>query len=182
MKVTTALGFIILLFLAGCAGTIPVDYEPHNFVRYEGGASIGKFTYKPAQTGDVAPNQIQNTALGSIYMAVKVADLVQRATALELEKTGFSIGSNNPLRVSGTVLEFKAADFGYSVDWTYVIRYVISRKETGAELLNEVYAADPVTTGKFGRPADYAPSINELILSAYGNIRDPQVRKLLSQQ
>ena len=174
--------FVGALFLTGCSGTIPVNYSAQNFVRYEGRTDVGHFGYAPANAGKVAPNQIQNTGIGGIFVAANIADLVQRATALELEKTGVRLGDNNPLVVSGEVLEFKADDLGYSVDWSYSVRYKINRKSDGTELLNKVYVAEPKKTGKFGMPADYAPSINEMILSGYDKfIRDEQVRKSFSQ-
>ena len=177
-----ALGLSTALLLYGCAATIPVSYIAQNFVRSEGRASIGHFTYEPADQGKVKANQIQNTAIGSIYLAVNVADLVQRATALELEKTGFVIGDDNPLRVGGNVLEFKANDLGYTVRWTYRIRYSIIRGGDSVELFSKQYEADPKTTGKFGLPSDYGPSINELILSGYNKfIRDEEVRNIFSQ-
>lgn len=171
----------LLLLLAGCAGTIPVHYQPQNYVRYKGKASIGKFGYQPAQDGKVQPNQIQNTALGSIFIAVDVSKLAQRATALEMEKTGFDISDRNPLSVSGQVMEFKAADLGYHVTWDYAIRYTIKDKSTGKELFSEDFHADEIKTGKFGSPKDYGPSINEMILSAYNKfIKNDRVRGLLS--
>lgn len=170
------------LFISGCSGTIPVNYSARNFVRYEGRTDIGHFAYAPADAGKVAPNQIQNTALSRIFVAANIADLVQRATALELEKTGFKIGDNNPLVISGEILEFKAADLGYSVDWSYSIRYKINRKSDSTELHNKIYVSEPKKSGKFGVAADLTPSINEMILSGYDKfIRDAQVRKIFSQ-
>jgi len=132
--------------------------------------------------GRVAPNQIANTAIGNIYIGANIADLVQRATALELEKTGFLIGENSPLQISGDVLMFKAADLGYSIDWTYSVRYRITNKSNNADLFSRVYVAEPKRTGKFGMPADYGPSINEMILSGYDQfIRDREVRNIFSQ-
>jgi hypothetical protein len=194
--------------LLGCSGTIPVVYTPQNFARFQGETDIGKFIYEPSMPkavssepatlgsppsssqprpgsskgeSQIAPNQIRNTAIGSIYVAVNISDLVQRATALELEKTGIVLTDKCPTAVSGDVLYFKADDLGYSVDWTYAVRYKITRKSDATVLLNKVYAADPKKTGKFGQAADYAPSVNEMILSAYDKfIRDEDVRKLLA--
>jgi len=196
----------LALGISACSGTIPVNYTPQNFVRFEASTNIGPFTYAPSKTSEeivepakavnpgafngsaprrlsIAPNQIQNTAAGQIYLGVNVADLVQRATALELEKTGFNIDDRSPLRLSGEVLEFKADDLGYSVDWTYAVRYVIDQKGDGSILLNETYVAEPKRTGKFGQPADYAPSVNEMILSAYDKfIRDPRVQAIFGRK
>jgi hypothetical protein len=172
-----------LFVISGCstAVTIPVNYSPQNFARYEGRTDIGQFEYAPASAGKVAPNQIQNTAIGSIFIAANIAEVVKRATALELERTGIRLGDGNALAVSGDVLEFKADDRGSSVKWSYSIRYRINRKSDGTELLNKVYIAEPKKTGKFGLPSDYTPSINELILSAYDKfIRDEQARRAFS--
>tara|TARA_B100000686_G_scaffold296937_1_gene328869 strand:- start:4254 stop:4547 length:294 start_codon:yes stop_codon:yes gene_type:complete len=62
------------------------------------------------------------------------------------------------------ILEFKADDLGYSVDWTYAVNYRLYKRD--ALLIDKVYTATPVKTGKFGMPSDYTPSINEMILSA----------------
>lgn len=168
--------------LCGCAGTIPVTYTPQNFVRYHGEADIGHFSYKPAEQGKVKPNQLQNTAVGSVYIGVNIAELVQRATALELEKTGFVIGDTHPLQISGEVLEFKADDFGYSVLWTYSIRYTIARKADSTILFDKICTAEPKKTGKFSLAADYSPSINEMILAGYDRfIKDSEVRKIFGQ-
>lgn len=176
-------GSCALLLLGGCSGTIPVNYTPHNIVRYHGSINMGKFTYAPADSGKVKPNQVQNTAAGSIYLPTNIGDLVQRATALELEKTGFQLGASPDLVLSGNVLEFKAADLGYSVNWSYSVDYVITNSTSGRKLLDKTYAADPVKTGKFGQASDYSSSINELILSAYDKfIQDPQVRQILTGQ
>ena len=137
----------VIMLLAGCSGTIPVTqsaYIPQNFTRYEGRVSIGEFTYEPARRlthlghPKIAPNQLENTAVGSIYLSANVSDLVQRATALELEKTGFSLSGSNAIELSGDVLEFKADDLGYSVDWTYSIRYTIRDRRNATVLLNKV--------------------------------------------
>jgi len=175
-------GAIAVILLSGCSVTIPVSYTPQNFIRYQGRTDVGRFVYEPAERGKVKPNQIQNTAIAGIYIAVNVADLVQRSTALELEKTGFMIGDNYPLQVCGNVLEFKADDLGYSVTWSYSIRYKILRKSDSSVLLNKVYTAEPKKTGKFGSAADFGPSVNEMILSGYEKfIRDQEVRTIFSR-
>ncbi|HTH48748.1 MAG TPA: integrase [Candidatus Limnocylindria bacterium] len=176
------LSVLVLFLLTGCAATIPVTYAPQNFVRFQGSADIGTFTYVPASQGKVKANQLQNTAVGSIFIALDVADLVKRATALELEKSGVTIGDKSPIRISGDVLELKAADLGYSVDWTYSVRYKITQSADGTTLLEKTYSADPKKTGKFGLPSDYGPSINEMILSGYDKFaRDPEARKHLEK-
>lgn len=177
-----------LLFLSGCAGTIPTDsYVPQNFVRYEfqNKTDMDLFTYAPLSDPrlNLKPNQIQNTAIGSIFISTNVADLVKRATALELEKTGIFLTDQANIAIGGEVLEFKADDLGYSVHWTYGVRYRILEKSSGKKLYEQEYRPEMKKTGKFGLAGDYAPIIHEIILNGYDMfIRDPEVRILLDKR
>lgn len=178
-------GFVCFLLLSGCAGTIPTDsYSPQNYVRYDhhNKADMGAFTYAPLANASLKmkPNQIQNTALGSIYISTNVADMVKRATALELEKTGIVLTDQSSIAIGGDVLEFKADDLGYSVHWTYAIRYKIIDKNTRQNLYVREYRPEMKKTGKFGLPSDLAPIVHEIVLNGYDLfIRDPEVRKIL---
>lgn len=155
------------IVLASCSGTIPVQYQTQSFMKLDAGeASMGEFGYAPAQTGTVQPNQLQNTAVGSIYIGEDVAKYVQRATALELQNAGILIDPEAPVELSGTVETFEIDDLGYSVDWTYVITYAVADSMTGERLFERTYTPDERTTGKFGMPSDYTASINLIILDA----------------
>ncbi len=197
---------VAALCLVGCSGTMSVAYTAQNFARFRGETDIGKFTYEPSlpgapsrasttplpshPTGEapdnaplIKPNQIQNSKMGDLYVSGKIADLVKRATVLELERTGVVLSDASPIVLSGDVMYFKADDLGSSVDWTYAVRYRITRRSDSTVLLNKIYEADPTTTGKFGRASDYAPTVSEMILSAYDKfIRDGDVKKLLMQK
>jgi hypothetical protein len=176
---------VACLGMTGCAGTIPTDaYIPQNFARYDYGNSVdmGTFRYVPLSDAklNLKPNQIQNTAMGSVFISMNVADMVKRATALELEKTGLVLKDLANIAVAGDILEFKADDLGYSVHWTYAIRYKIISKPSGRPIYEHEYRPEMKKTGKFGLPSDFASSVYETILSGYDMfIRDPKVRELL---
>ena len=161
------LGAIVfaLLILTACSTTIPASYTPQTFLNLEAGETqIGEFRYVPADMGDVRSNQIKNSAVGSIFIATDVSNFVRRATALELERAGIQITDDAPTILDGDVLEFRAGDLGYSVQWTYNIRYRI-RTASGALLFEREYTPPMVKTGKFGQAEDYAPNLNELVLA-----------------
>ena len=176
---------LAIVFASGCAGTIPTDsYTPQNFVRYDhnNAVDIGNFTYQPSLNEKIKPNQIQNTAMGSIFISTNVADMVRRVTALELEKTGLKLTDQASIVIAGDVLELKADDLGYSVDWTYAVRYKIHAKKDGSTLFSREYRPPMKSTGKFGLPSDLAPVVHEIVLNGYDMfIRDPDVRKLLDK-
>ena len=175
----------VAVLASGCSATIPTDsYTPQNFVRYQhqNNVFVGNFSYLPETDPKLKlkPNQIQNTAMGTIYISTNVADLVRRATALELEKTGMFLSDKASIIISGDVLEFKANDLGYSIHWTYGIRYRISDKLTGQSLYAKEFRPEMKKTGKFGTASDYAPVVHEIVLNGYDMfIRDDEVRKIL---
>lgn len=183
MKKLLLIGLASAFLLSGCSTTLPVSsYTPQNYTRFSGDVNIGKFTYAPFEQGKVKSNQMQNTAAGQIYVSSNIADLVQRGTALELEKTGIKLGSSN-IRLNGVVKEFKMDDLGYSTDWTYIVNYTLVNTKTSTTLLNKDYVAEPKKTGKFGLPIDYANAANDMILSGYNKfITDPEVRKILEMK
>lgn len=168
------------LLLAACSGTIPVQYIPQTMIKAEGAAEVGEFQYEPFVNGYVKSNQVQNTAMGSIFLATDVAKLVQRGTAAELEKAGVTIDPQSPIRITGVVKTFKASDIGFSVRWNYTVQYSITRKSDGTVLLKKDYSTPQVTTGKFGKASDYAPSVNEMILGGVeAFLSDPEALRVL---
>ncbi|WP_324681591.1 integrase [Bibersteinia trehalosi] len=182
MKKLVLVGFVSAL-LAGCSTTLPVSsYTPQNHTRFTGEVNLGEFRYLPFEKGLVKSNQMQNTAVGQIFTSSNIADLAQRGTALELEKTGINLNNSN-IQLSGIVKEFKMDDLGYSMDWSYIINYKITNLNTSAVLLDKDYVADARKTGKFGLPIDYANSANDMILSGYNKfITDPDVKIILEKK
>lgn len=178
---------VLAVLIAGCAGTIPTDtYTPQNYVRYNNQNEIdmGTFTYVPLTNlkSGLKSNQLQNTTFGNIYISTDVADMVKRGTALELEKTGLLLKDSANLVLTADILELKANDFGYSVHWTYKVRYKIQDKQTGSMLLSKNYHPPMKKTGKSEQPSDLAPVVHQVVLDGYDMfIRDPDVRALLDR-
>ena len=159
--------------LDSCSTTVPASYTPQSFTEIGGGrVSIGEFSYAPMEGGAVAPNQLQNTAVWTIYIGTDVADFVRCATALELGRSGLRVSKDADYRVDGVVEELKLDDLGYSVDWTYRVRYILERSSDDATIIDAVYSVGPTRTGKFGLPSDYSPSLNELVLEGIENFME----------
>lgn len=158
---------ILLLFLGACSGTIPANYQPQSFMKIGSGeAGMGEFRYLPSDEGKVKSNQIKNTALGSIFIATDIANLVRRATALEFERAGITIIDDSGYEIQGDVLFFEADDLGYSVKWNYRVNYRLINTGDGGTLIDKVYESKEVKTGKFGGAEVFTPSINEMILDS----------------
>ena len=166
---------------SGCAVQLPTNsYTPQNYVRTTGKADMGNFTYVPYLEGKLKkPNQIQNTAAGQMFIASDVADFVKRGTALELEKSGIQLDPSSPIKLDANILEFKADDLGYSVDWIYRIQYVIVNKADNSPVFDKTFSPTPKKGGKFGNPIDYANVVSDMILAGYDHfIRDADAKRI----
>lgn len=176
---------MVVVVGAGCAATLPTNsYTPQNFVRTMGKVDMGTFTYVAFVEGKKVKksNQIQNTAAGQIYISTDVADFVKRGNALELEKSGVMLDPSAPIRLDANILEFKADDLGYSVDWSYKIQYMIVNKSDSQLLFDKTFSPSPKKGGKFGNPSDYANVVSETILGGYDLfIRDPDAKRILEE-
>lgn len=177
---------LLSLSLTGCVQLPAASYTPQNFggnIKYDGKANIGKFTYVPFERGEVKSNQIENRGLGQILIEGDIAELVQRGTTIELERTGIKLGDAK-YTIIGRIKTFHNDHIGFNARWSYLINYQILNSKTSAIELDKDYYADPKTISKFSATiGSLIKDINELIYSAYHKfISDPQTRKLLSEQ
>ncbi len=131
----------------------------------------------------VSSNQIENTALGSVMLEGDIAELVQRATILELERNGVNLG-NGKITILGRIKEFKVDDLGYSADWSYIINYQLVEVATGGILLDKDYSATPKRVSKFTLTLQkLIDDVNAMIYSGYEKfINDYDVRKILIEK
>lgn len=186
MRKISLLGLLAacILGMYGCSAKIPTDvYTPQGATLYENNnpIDIGGFVYEPIKTLGMEPNQIQNTAIGSVYLSTSVAEMVRNITMLELQKSGMSIDYNTDLVVSGDILEFKADDVGYTVHWTYAVHYKISRKNTNEVLFSRNYSPQMLITRKlFASPATIGGFAQKVVSDAFELfVKDPDVREIL---
>ena len=178
------LTLICSLWFTGCSGHIPTEvYVPQNTMRYnnQNVVEVSRFTYEPVAALGMKPNQLQNTAVGSIYTSRNVADLVRDATMRELEKTGLVLRNNADTAIAGDVLEFKLDDLGYTVHWTYAIRYKIINKQTNETVFSREYRPEMMKTRKlFASPQTFKQFLDKIVLSGYNMfITDAAVVNLL---
>jgi hypothetical protein len=126
-------------------------------------------------------NQIKNTAIGKIYIGSDIAKFVQRATALEMERSGIILDDRGGRVVVGNIRDITADDLGYSVDWSYSIEYSIMDVYSEKHLFSQLYTATPRTTGKFGQASDYTTTLNDMVRDAIEQfLRDEEAMELLA--
>jgi len=120
---------IAALFLGGCSTPpITLNYAPSSVLTASGNVSVQPFTYLPAQGGKIKPNQIRNTAMGSVLFEQNIDQLFKDAVFKELRFVGVKLDSTD-VSLTGEVQEFLIDDLGYSVDWTLRVNYVVKGKD-----------------------------------------------------
>lgn len=128
-----------------------------------------EFSYLPAQSGKVKPNQVRNTAMGSLIFDRDIDVFVRDAVFAELRFVGIKVSAEGN-QLTGEIQEFLIDDLGYSVDWTLKVRYVV-KDPAGTVLYDQVKTTER-NTNKF---ANIFGALNETIkLNAEEIIKDTQ--------
>ena len=146
--------------LAGCANPpLTINYAPSSTMSVAGEMEVGTFVYLPGKNNKkVKPNQIRNTAMGSILFEKNINEYFETALFTEGRFVGISMNQAEQT-VSGSIIEFLIDDLGYSIDWTLEVNYVIQSKSTGNECYSKVHKLEK-NTAKFG---DVFGTLNEVI-------------------
>jgi len=166
-KKLTAIVMVSAIALSGCATTLPVNYSPSSTMTVSGAVAIAPFTYLPATTGKVKPNQIRNTALGNAMFDQNINVLVRDAVFKELRFVGVNVKDQDK-KLSGEIQEFLMDDLGYSVDWTLRVKYVVT-DQSGIK-----YEAVKETKRNTNKFVNIFGSLNETIkLNVEALLKDP---------
>lgn len=175
-QIFAAAAFAAAIGLAGCAGTAPVTYAPSSTLTATGAVEVTTFAYLPAQTGQVKPNQLRNTALGAIMLDKNIDQFYRDAVFTELRFVGVKVTSDK-LKLSGEIKQFLVDDLGYSVDWTTDVHYVVTNKASGAV----VYDGEKTTKNNTAKFVNAFGALNEQIKDNIEElIKDPNFIKAIN--
>jgi len=153
MKIKFILFVTAAIFLSGCATpNLTLNYAPSSTMTVEGEMNVGSFRYLPGENGKVKPNQIRNTAFGSVLFEKDINKYMETALFTESRFVGIKMKETG-VNVSGEIIEFLIDDLGFSIDWTLEVRYLIEG------CYNEVHTLEKKTE-KFG---NVFGSLNEVI-------------------
>lgn len=134
MKAITPLVVLIFSILAAGCSTTPestapaiMNYTPSSTMKLEGNLKVGSFRYLPSENNSaIKPNQVKNTAVGAILFDRNVTEFFETALYSEAKLTGIKVDNSSNV-VSGEIIEYLIDDFGFDVDWTLKVRYLISK-------------------------------------------------------
>ncbi|GKS97703.1 hypothetical protein [Acidovorax sp. SUPP2825] len=141
--------------LVGC-GTptgLTIDYAPSSTKTAQGNINVGDFKYSavnPKTSQPMPQDVIRNTAMGEIKLDRDVSKFVRDAVFNELRFVGVKIVPAGIL-LTGDIEEFFIDDLGYSIDWTYRVKYKLEDKTTGKTVYTSVKTIQR-KTNKFGNP------------------------------
>lgn len=121
------LGLVGLMSSACVSKPAPL-YTPSSLVTGRGDIQVSTFRYLPAEQGKVGPNQVRNTAIGSLKIAENIDAYFTNAMLSELKYAGYRIGQGDAV-LTGDIQDFLADDLGYNVDWKLVAVYRLKRAD-----------------------------------------------------
>ena len=148
---------IVISFADGCA-RIPLSYLPSSVNKVSGSVSISNFKYLPAETGEVKPFQIRNTALGKLKFDKNIDIYFRDSVSMELRFAG--VGLDNKTKVlNGEIEDLMVDDLSYNADWTLRVHYLIKDLQTG----DIVYSSTKITKCKASKLMTVNSALNDII-------------------
>jgi len=146
-----------MFFVDGCS-RIPLSYLPSSVNKVSGSVSISNFKYLPAETGEVKPFQIRNTALGKLKFDKNIDIYFRESVSMELRFTGVTL--DNKTRVlNGEIEDFLVDDLSYNAEWTLRVHYLIKDLQTG----DIVYSSTKITQCKASKLMNVNSALNDII-------------------
>ncbi|MDH1700994.1 hypothetical protein [Comamonas terrigena] len=145
----------VAVSLVGC-GTpsgLTIDYAPSSTKTAQGNVNVGDFKYSavnPRTSKPMPQDVIRNTAMGEIKLDRDVSKFVRDAVFNELRFVGVKVVPTGML-LTGDIEEFFIDDLGYSIDWTYRVKYTLEEKTSGKAVYSSVKNIQR-KTNKFGNP------------------------------
>ena len=151
---------LVPVVVAGCGPTfLTMTYSPSSMVSATGSVSISEFKYLPAERGTVGPNQIKNTAIGSIVLSQSISGYFKDATFKEFRLIGIKVNDKDRL-LTGEIFSFSIDDLGMSVDWELTVRYMLKNAQTNEVLYDSIKVVKRHTEKE---PLTFNNNLNEVI-------------------
>jgi hypothetical protein len=111
----------LALVLSACEVkfTLPA-YQPVTTQEYQGAVTVDEFDYRPKE--GIKPNEIRETAAGTVLMTENVAAYYSNAVRRELRQAGLSLLADK-CALSGTVHDFAIDSLGFSATYISDVEY-----------------------------------------------------------
>jgi hypothetical protein len=176
MKIMFAASAVVLaLAVSGCTATIPIEYNPSSTLTARGAVMVGDFAYEPGLKGKMKPNEIHNTAMGTVLLDKNIDVFYRNAVFTELRFVGVKVGTGDKT-LTGDIKDFLIDDLGYSVDWTIDVDYKVT-DASGAT----VYESDKLTKNHTSKFANAIGALQQQMkLNIEELIKDPDFVKVIN--
>lgn len=149
------------------AAPFTITYHVKSIVELRGQVEVADFAYVPANPKH-KPNQIPNTAIGSILLDKAVGAFLADGLRQELRTSGVSLLPGGRCKMTGTVKAIRDDDLGLDSDFSLTAAYIVTGPAG-----EEVYAHEQQTAfmaSKFGGgPASISKLFSDNINAVIGS-------------
>lgn len=122
MKTLALLALALLLGACEVKFTMPA-YQPVTTEEHKGAVTVSDFDYRPKKDG-IKPNEIRETAAGTILMTENVGTYYSNAVRRELRQTGLSLAAGK-CTLTGIVHDFAIESLGFSATYISDVEYTL---------------------------------------------------------
>lgn len=132
--------FIVALFvLVGCSTSVPINYVPAPTIKGNGQVFVAESVYQPFVNGEVKANEMQKAkgALGTIYAANDISDVVKKAFQRELVASGYDLNDLSDTKIKLAINKFLYDWIGF-VEVDFYIDITYSVEKNGVEVMRYV--------------------------------------------
>ncbi|HUN53817.1 MAG TPA: hypothetical protein VMU29_01545 [Smithella sp.] len=147
-----------MFFVDGCS-RIPLNYLPSSVNKISGSVSVSNFKYLLAETGDVKPFQIRNTALEKLKFDKNIDVYFREAVSAELRLSGVKIDDKTRV-LSGEIEDLLVDDLSFdNAHWIMRVHYIIKDLRTG----NTLYVSTKTTQCDASKLMNVSSAFNDVI-------------------
>lgn len=179
MKRLLATFAIFVLFNLTACGPImfTLPYQPVTTAELQGNVDVQKFSYTPKE--GVKPNQIRNTAAGTMLLTENADDYFTNAVKREFRQAGISLKQGAQCTLSGELNDFAVDDLGYSVTHISNAHYILS--DTRGKVLYDSIFDVKFDGSKFVVVQVIMANLNKTIADNINKLlADPDFQKILA--
>jgi hypothetical protein len=146
-----------MVFFYGCV-RIPLNYSPQSLIKVSGSISVSNFKYLPAESGEVKPYQVRNTAILKLEFDKDIGTFFRDAVSADLRSAGIQL-DNKTLVLSGNIEEFGVDELKSHANISLKVIYWIKNLKTG----DIVYTSTKVTNREASKLLHVSRALNEMI-------------------
>ena len=151
---------IVLFLIAGCSIKATLPYTPVSTSEINAQFEVENFSYIPPDK-KLKPNQVQNTAAGSLYLTDNIDVFFTNDVKRELRQSEISLKPTGQCKMSGKLEQLLIDDLGYSVTYVSDATYTVTGPDNNT-IYNSTKSVN-FTSSKFVDATVFFANVNKVI-------------------